>query len=68
MKGKRRKVDWTSYTPSNRQLSQITRGYTFREQLDPVGLVHMNDRVYDADIGRYPLSYTDPKSFLIFDR
>ena len=28
------------------------RGYTYQEQLDNVGLVHMNGRVYDPSIGR----------------
>ncbi|MCZ6804228.1 MAG: SpvB/TcaC N-terminal domain-containing protein [Proteobacteria bacterium] len=30
-----------------------TRGFTGHEQLDPVGLIHMNGRVYDAEIGRF---------------
>ncbi len=29
------------------------RGYTYHEQLDNVGLVHMNGRVYDPTIGRF---------------
>ena len=29
------------------------RGYTFQEQLDNVGLIHMNGRVYDPSIGRF---------------
>ena len=29
------------------------RGFTFQEQLDNVGLVHMNGRVYDPSIGRF---------------
>lgn len=28
------------------------RGYTFQEQLDNVGLVHLNGRVYDPTVGR----------------
>jgi RHS repeat-associated protein len=32
--------------------SQITRGYTGHEQLDSVGLVHMNGRIYDPVIGK----------------
>lgn len=32
--------------------SQITRGYTGHEQLDQVGLVHMNGRIYDPIIGK----------------
>jgi RHS repeat-associated protein len=30
-----------------------TQGYTGQEQLDKVGLVHMNARLYDPDIGRF---------------
>ena len=29
------------------------RGYTFQEQLDNIGLIHMNGRVYDPSIGRF---------------
>jgi len=29
------------------------RGFTFQEQLDNVGLIHMNGRVYDPGIGRF---------------
>ena len=54
--GKRRQFDWTVYTasmPFSWQGQKITRGYTFHEQLDPVGLVHMNGRVYDPELGRF---------------
>jgi RHS repeat-associated protein len=30
-----------------------TRGFTGHEMLDPVGLVHMNGRVYDPEVGRF---------------
>ncbi|MFN9731347.1 MAG: RHS repeat domain-containing protein, partial [Pseudomonadota bacterium] len=30
-----------------------TRGYTGHEQLDGVGLIHMNARLYDPEIGRF---------------
>ncbi len=30
-----------------------TRGYTSHEQLDNVGLIHMNGRVYDPELGRF---------------
>ncbi|HEY1774505.1 MAG TPA: SpvB/TcaC N-terminal domain-containing protein [Gammaproteobacteria bacterium] len=39
--------------------SKTDRGYTFQEQLDSVGLVHMNGRVYDPSIGRFISA--DPK-------
>lgn len=39
--------DWTS-------IAAITpRGFTFHEELDNVDLIHMNGRVYDANIGRF---------------
>ena len=34
-------------------VSATTRGYTGHEMLDPVGLVHMNGRVYDPELGRF---------------
>jgi RHS repeat-associated protein len=33
--------------------SDTDRGFTFQEQLDNVGLIHMNGRVYDPQIGRF---------------
>ncbi len=33
--------------------STTTQGYTGHEQLDQVGLVHMNARLYDPEIGRF---------------
>ena len=54
--GKRRTFDWKVYAasaPYPWQGKTITRGYTFHEQLDPVGLIHMNGRVYDPEIGRF---------------
>ena len=60
---KRRKFDWKLYTaaaPYPWQGQKITRGYTFHEQLDPVGLVHMNGRVYDPEIGRLQSRPTSP--------
>lgn len=34
-------------------VSRTTRGFTGHEQLDGTGLVHMNGRVYDPEIGRF---------------
>jgi RHS repeat-associated protein len=35
-------------------LSAITpRGYTGHEEVDELGIIHMNGRIYDADIGRF---------------
>jgi RHS repeat-associated protein len=38
--------------PGQSITSQITRGYTGHEQLDAVGLVHMNGRIYEPVIGK----------------
>lgn len=49
-------VHWTAYVSPGGyawQSKPITRGYTGHEQLDPVGLVHMNGRVYDPELGRF---------------
>ena len=54
--GKRREVNWTEWTMSTIvafDTTETTRGFTNHEQLDPVGLIHMNGRVYDAEIGRF---------------
>jgi RHS repeat-associated protein len=56
--GRRRNIDWTALVGSVSdaypwQSQLVTRGYTFHEQLDPIGLIHMNGRVYDAEIGRF---------------
>ncbi len=34
-------------------LTSLTRGFTSHEQLEHLGLVHMNARVYDPEIGRF---------------
>lgn len=44
-------VTWGPAT--NPIMSLIDRGYTGHEQLDSVGLIHMNGRVYDPTIGRF---------------
>lgn len=52
--GKRREVNWTVMAnPTLFQPVITTRGFTGHEQLDAVGLVHMNGRVYDAELGRF---------------
>ena len=33
--------------------SKTTRGYTGHEMLDDVGIIHMNGRIYDAELGRF---------------
>lgn len=42
-------VDWWN----NYKSSFTTRGYTGQEQIDSLGLIHMNGRVYDPEIGRF---------------
>ena len=39
--------------PSTSVRATTTRGFTGHEMIDPVGLVHMNGRVYDPEIGRF---------------
>jgi RHS repeat-associated protein len=50
--GKRRFPDGTD-DPAGSIESQATRGFTGHEELDGVGLVHMNGRVYDPLLGRF---------------
>jgi len=49
--GQRREVNWNDAI--SQITSSITRGYTGHEQLDSVGLIHMNGRVYDPQLGRF---------------
>jgi RHS repeat-associated protein len=49
--GKRRNPNGAD-DPSGHITSQTTRGFTGQEELDDVGLVHLNGRVYDPLIGR----------------
>ena len=52
--GQRREVNWTAMAnPTLYQSVVTTRGFTGHEQIDSVGLVHMNGRVYDSELGRF---------------
>ncbi len=55
--GKRREVSWLTMTDGAiaafDTTATTTRGFTGHEMIDPVGLVHMNGRVYDPEIGRF---------------
>ena len=52
--GQRREVNWTAMAnPTLYQSVVTTRGFTDHEQIDSVGLVHMNGRVYDPELGRF---------------
>ncbi len=55
--GKRRNADGSD-DPSGSITSQTSRGFTGHEELDSVGLVHMNGRVYDPLLG--PLRHRRP--------
>jgi RHS repeat-associated protein len=54
--GKRRGSNWTG-SPTGAEMQTIAdstrRGFTEHSMLDNLGLVHMNGRVYDPDIGRF---------------
>ena len=41
------------FTAAAADTRTTTRGYTGHEQLDGVGLIHMNARLYDPEIGRF---------------
>ncbi|MER2498454.1 RHS repeat-associated core domain-containing protein [Vibrio neptunius] len=52
--GKQRKVAWRENGPLDVVQQAITnRGYTGHEEITEVGLVHMNGRVYDQELGRF---------------
>jgi len=58
--GGRRTADWSrALTPAETLAladsleEPAQRGYTDHEMLDRTGLIHMNGRVYDAEIGRF---------------
>ncbi len=50
--GFRRTTDWQSQRPIG-STSIVSRGFTGHEQLDSLGLVNMNGRIYDPGIGRF---------------
>jgi RHS repeat-associated protein len=52
--GKRRQANWLAMSDVTLFASvTTTRGFTGHEMVDPVGLVHMNGRVYDPELGRF---------------
>lgn len=51
--GKRRHGTGAADTASGSIVSAVRKGYTGHEQLDGVGLVHMNGRVYDPLVARF---------------
>ncbi len=56
--GERRNAEnWTAYRTTNTDpyrtsSTDYDRGYTGHEQLDDSGLIHMNGRIYDPELGR----------------
>ena len=50
--GKRREADWLEASLPVRP-SFTPRGFTGHEHLDAVGIIHMNGRVYDPELGRF---------------
>ncbi len=67
--GQRRQASWNDAT--SQITSSITRGYTGHEQLDSVGLIHMNGRVYDPQLGRFLSAdpfVQQPKNFQSLNR
>lgn len=51
--GRVRQTDWTYDLVGNLMSNVTTRGYTGHEQLNDVGLIHMNGRFYDPTLGRF---------------
>src|SRR6202011_4633541 len=50
--GFRRTTDWQSQRPIG-STSIVSRGFTGHEELDSLGLVNMNGRIYDPGLGRF---------------
>jgi RHS repeat-associated protein len=54
--GQRVDLDWRSSLPlsTRRALADLSgRGFTGHEQVDGMGLIHMNGRIYDPKLGRF---------------
>ncbi|QUJ67402.1 type IV secretion protein Rhs [Photobacterium sp. GJ3] len=53
--GRMRSVQWrdTHHQQSLLQDAMTNRGYTGHEHIEEVGLIHMNGRVYDQELGRF---------------
>jgi len=56
--GKRRNPSgWAASAPGTHlqptSLDNLSRGFTGHEQLDHLGLIHMNGRIYDPELGRF---------------
>ena len=53
--GKRQESDWSDGDPTAgmANIFPTSKGFTGHEMLDQLGLIHMNGRVYDPEIGRF---------------
>jgi len=51
--GKRRQGNWTDASLTSPIISLTSQGFTGHEMDDGVGLINMNARMYDAEIGRF---------------
>lgn len=52
--GKQRLISWRADSLAEVLQAKLTnRGYTGHEHIDEVGLIHMNGRVYDPELGRF---------------
>lgn len=46
-------IDWSQDTSLNFDLLPTNKGFTGHEHMDAVGLIHMNGRVYNPELGRF---------------
>ncbi len=60
--GKRRQGDWTDASLTAPIVSLTSQGFTGHEMDDGIGLINMNARMYDAEIGRF----LSPDTFVQF--
>ncbi|MEL7441032.1 MAG: RHS repeat-associated core domain-containing protein, partial [Pseudomonadota bacterium] len=51
--GKERFFEWEKEANYLEQDPMVNRGYTGHEQVEEIGLIHMNARMYDATLGRF---------------
>lgn len=51
--GKERYFEWDKEANYLEQDPMVNRGYTGHEQVEEIGLIHMNARMYDATLGRF---------------
>jgi RHS repeat-associated protein len=61
--GKRRFPNGTDDTAGTLTGTATDRGYTGHEHLDPLGLIHMNGRLYDPRVGRFISA--DPRGVIV---